>query len=219
MIKVKIEIPKRTAERGLLAKQKIAALIGLPMARAIRRRVQQKAKTIKRFAGYGGDKPMLVSPSYPAIAGGKPLAFGPVWFQSSEEFHRLQGTKPGSFSVAGGMWAGLTVLVFARGAKVLFRGRSQGWGVKKTKKGKKLSKAKINNALKAWTLLHRHRQHINVLEVAADEFNAIQAGLQLALRNVITKQLPAKIDWTGVSAGGSSKLAREIGSGKPGRRT
>ena len=89
------------------------------------RRYRYKGRSSNEFTDQ-----KFISPRYPKISGGVKLASGAVMFDSSEDFHRKQNVKPGSFAVSGGMWKGLTVKQGGRVALIMFRGRSEGQGMR-----------------------------------------------------------------------------------------
>jgi hypothetical protein len=218
MLAFKLEISKRATSQGVTADtltKSIVANGAAELAEAIRTRVQVRGdieSSGQRFPGYSprrGRK--ATAPGYPDRAHGKVGPSGAEWYPSAAEYHYMaNGTEPGTYSPTGGMWDGLaSVIQSATRADIMFRGRSTGRDPNfkrrtqgRPKKGqarqtKVVARAmKINNALKAATILQQHG--VNVLAPSQQEVGALTEGIISALAFGLGGQLP--IEWQGGTA-------------------
>lgn len=224
-----ISVGIRTEVRqGLLAKaggdmkavtSGLGAVLTLALGGAIRGRVEGRADT----AGQGSKtwdtryKHTLVSPRYPGVSGrGDDTLSGARAFKNNEEFHRAMGARPGSYSVSGGMWDGLSRIVITPTLVTLeFRGRSESQDpnirarrrrivsskAARSPRGASTAKGlKINNTLKAGTVLNQHG--VNVLALSESELGAIGAGVVSAMAWGIGSMLD--VEWSGERVRGDS---------------
>lgn len=212
MLGIKVEFGRAVAgdpgavERTLLSTPTIAAIV---MANAIRQRVEARAHPAEPFARYDPSGIRLISPRYPNVFGGSLTRGGAFLFTSSVQFHALQGTRPGSFSVAGGMWDGYSAVASGPGrAKDAFRGRSEGQdpNFRNLKAGKKARGLRVSNALKAASILKS--LGINVLALTEDELEQLALGAMGRLQAAATAELVAHIKWVGAQPGGD--IARAL---------
>lgn len=195
MFGVKVEY-----SRKLLANHgpEIASQIGemataLPAAlsASIRARVQGRGDLAgQAFPGWaskpGNARPdeltFDASHKYPDKAQGVVKDAGAEWFDSAKAYHAENATRPGSYNVTGGMWSGLSVVVWSpTSASILFRGRSDGQDPRYVsgKKGKKSKPLKVLNGLKAATVLRSHG--VNVLAISEQELAGILSGVQTSI--------------------------------------
>lgn len=164
---------------------------------------------------------LATAPGYPDRAQGRPGPSGVEYYRPASIYHRMNGTHPGSYATTGGMWSGLsTVVKSERQSFTEFRGRSMGRDpshlFRKTKRSRKSATAarkasnkrraprkatrrekkaptgrQINNVLKAWTVLAKHK--INVLALSRQEFEAVARIALYAMAMGASATLP--IDW------------------------
>lgn len=192
------------------------------LATAIRKRVAKEGKPAQPFRGYETEGIRFISPRYP-VSGGREGPSGVKVFDSTADFQRSAGTKKGSFSASGGMWAGLRTVIQSQRAAVKFRGRSEGQGMalgvrlkgqkanephfRKMASGQiKARPRKVSNALKAATVLGATR--INVLALTAKEFISIRDALMMISQRGIGRLGPAGVEWGPVRS--RDALARRI---------
>lgn len=173
------------------------------LGEAVRRRVQERGDLAgQRFPGWdslieGDDgvrrgRRKFVSARYPDKASGRILKSGAELFDSSEDYHRANGTRPGTYSTTGGMWSGLSRVVWSvRRTDIMFRGRSPGQDARVIKG--KSRPLKIENTLKAWTVLKQHG--VNVLSVTVEELARLTEGCMLSAAAGIANVLP--VEWDG----------------------
>lgn len=179
----------------------IAANIVGPLGVAIRKRVRDHAD----LAGQGSRswdtryKNVLVSGRYPGADKGEPTKSGAYRFDTNEAMHTKLGARRGSYSVSGGMWAGLTRIVITNTMVTLqFRGRSEGQAARIVKG--KSRPLKPNNALKVSTVLERHG--VNVLALSEQELGAIGLGVTSAVAFAVGQVFEA--EWSGERIRGDS---------------
>lgn len=219
-----ISVGIRTEVRkGLLAKaggdmktltNGMGAVLTLALGSAIRGRVEGRADT----GGQGAKtwdtryKHTQISPRYPGVASkGKQGRSGARVFQNNDDFHREMGARPGSYSVSGEMWDGLSRIIITPTLVTLeFRGRSEGQqpnirgGARRRVVSSKATHTprhgvaqarglKINNTLKAATVLNAHG--VNVLALSEAELGAIGAGVTSAMALGIGSMLD--VEWSG----------------------
>lgn len=130
-----------------------------------------------------------VSAKYPDKAVGKVGRAGAEWFEDSETYHRLNGTRRGTYTTTGGMWSGLSVVVWSPTASdILFRGRSPGQDPRYLQgKSKPL---RVNNALKGATVLREHG--VNVLALSSDELGGLNEGVRVAIAGALAESMGAR---------------------------
>lgn len=178
-----------------------AAIVG-PLGVAIRARVRDRAdlagQPVKSWdTRY---KNVLVSGRYPGASGkGQTTKSGAIRFHDSQTMHEALGARRGSYSVSGGMWDGLTRIVITPTLVTLqFRGRSEGQEAR-IKNGKQRP-LRVNNALKAATVLQQHG--VNLLALNETELAAIGLGcissIALGINNVL------EVEWQGQRISGDS---------------
>lgn len=187
---------------------------------AIRQRVQHRADTAGQpsKAWDASYKNFLVSPRYPGVGGkGREHRSGARAFDDSQAFHAAMGARQGAYSVSGGMWEGLTRIVITPTlVELRFRGRSesqspnirggrrqlinytihQGGMARAVARRAKVGTARglrINNALKASTVLSQHG--VNVLALSTVELEAISIGAVSSLAQGVGNMLD--VEWSG----------------------
>lgn len=189
MIGIRLEISKTAAKSGVTldnAMETLAPSAAHMLGRSIRERVEERADLAGQpFPGWRqrGKRAYAVSPRYPDRASGRVGPSGAEFFKSRPDYHRENATRPGTYATTGGMWDGLSVVVIGKyRAQIQFRGRSEGANpnftrAKKAVRTRGIRKGqvmirplKINNALKAATILGAH--NINVL--ALDEAEIVR---------------------------------------------
>lgn len=196
MLSVKTEISRgmtrRLAQTGRTA-DSIDAGIGASLAgalgAAIRERVERQGDLAGQFAPDWDDarRPKLISSRYPDRAEGRPHRSGAELFTTSKAYHAAAGAQRGHYSVTGGMWSGLSRIVWSdRRVELRFRGRSEGQDAR-VSRGKSRP-IKPTNALKAWTILDKHR--VNVLRLHDREIAATVVGLERAIAIRVARDLP-----------------------------
>ncbi|MCC6623349.1 MAG: hypothetical protein IT385_18970 [Deltaproteobacteria bacterium] len=180
-------------------------MIATELGRSIRERVQGQGDLAgQAFPGWRqrGKRRYAVSPRYPDGIQGQLGPSGAEWFESRAAYHAQRGTRPGTYNVTGGMWAGLSVVVEGRfRASLRFRGRSEGAdpGFRRASRGKGKGKIrvrplKINNALKAASILRSHG--VNVLALSEPELERVgkivvgHMGLAVGSQLGVTWQRP-----------------------------
>jgi len=214
MFEIKFELGRGAAsnpgrlERTILS---TPAAIALTMAYVIRDRVERHAQPAQPFGGYSASGIRLISPRYPKTFGGSETRGGAVLFTSPQQFHALQGARPGAFSVSGGMWGGFSAVGMGPGyAADRFRGRSEGQdpNYRNARGGGRTARGiRPSNALKAKSVLKS--LGINVLALTESELEQLGAGLTFGLREVIAAELVAAIKWVGAGAP-SGDVARAL---------
>lgn len=189
----------------------MASALPRALASAIRARVQGRGDLAGRaFPGWSKSPAQQtglklttdVSAKYPDKATGVLGRGGAEWFEDGETYHRLNGTRRGSYSTTGGMWSGLSVVVWSPTASdILFRGRSDGQDPRyvRGKHGPVSKPLKINNALKAATVLRDHG--INVLALSGDELVRLNVGVQTAMVRAIADTMGARFNEQQLSVG------------------
>lgn len=203
---VKIEISKRVRDSGAdldQVEQQLAPAICKALGEAIKARVQGRGDLAgQTFPGWddvaeGDDgvrrgRKKFVSARYPDKALGRVGKSGAEMFESSADYHRQNGTRPGTYSTTGGMWSGLSVVVVTPTiARLQFRGRSDGQDARfRAGKSKPI---KEDNALKAWTVFAKHG--VNVLALSGAELVGIGRGVVEAIASGISVTLP--VTWEG----------------------
>lgn len=193
---VKVEFSKRLVSSGAdlaQVEQQLAPSITAALGEAIDERVFQRGDLAgQRFPGWDRDGPKLVSSRYPDRASGHETRSGAEFFPSSVEYHRENGTRPGTYVTTGGMRSGLSSVVTTPTlCKLLFRGRSEGQDARII--NGKSRPLKVSNALKAWTVLEKHG--VNVLALAESELVGIGVGVVHAAAAGVSVTLPVK--WEG----------------------
>lgn len=194
MIGAKIEISRRAVRAGVTvesATEMLAPAVASMLGRSVRERVQRQGDLAgQAFPGWRQRRRRryAVSPRYPDGVQGQAGPSGAEWFESRPAYHAARGTRPGTYTVTGGMWAGLSVVVEGRfRASLRFRGRSEGADPNFTRssRGKSAGKIrvrplKINNALKAATVLRSHGVNVLALSEAELERVAVMATSRVA---------------------------------------
>lgn len=181
---VKIEISRGAVGRGLTVDAAIGGIVGRSaseLSTTTKARVRDhgdlagqtfpgwRQRTRRRYA---------VSPRYPDRAVGQVGPSGAEWFESRPGYQRENATRPGTYATTGGMWAGLSIVFSGRFyARIAFRGRSEGASPNFTRRSKAgrarivVRPLKINNALKASTVLRQHG--INVLALTEKQLERV----------------------------------------------
>ncbi len=206
-IAVRTEVSRRAVKLGITpasAEKQLVNVIANRLAIAIRTRVQQRGDLAgQQFPGWETRHPFYAtSPRYPDRAHGRVGRSGAEFFPSSAEYHRQNATRPGTYSTTGGMWDGLSVVIqSATRATIQFRGRSE--GAAPNWRNKKVRPLKVNNALKAATILRQHG--VNVLQLTRGELDAVTRASQAIMTASVGEVLP--VDWRGWSPGGRNLAA------------
>ncbi len=206
MLGVKLEISRAAVTRGIdasVVERRLSAAVAHRLATEIRERVQDRADLGgQAFPGWSTRPRWLAtSPGYPDRAQGRVGSSGAEFYRPASAYHRANSTVPGAYSTTGGMWSGLSAVVQSeRVTNIDFRGRSIGRdpafvrkGVTKRRKTAYMAARtlKVNNVLKAWTVLAKHK--INVLALSQGEFEAIARVTLYAMAMGASATLP--IDW------------------------
>lgn len=196
MLSVKTEISRgmtrRLTQTGRTAESidaGLAAALAGAMGASIRERVERQGDLAGQFAPDWDEshRPRLVSARYPDKATGKEHRSGARLFRSSKAYHEEAGARRGHYSVSGGMWAGLSRIIWSdRRVELRFRGRSEGQEARVV--NGKSRPLKVNNALKAWTVLDKHG--VSLLALHDRELVATVAGLERAIAVRVARQLP-----------------------------
>lgn len=217
----------------------LAASIVGALGPALRARVQGRGDPAGQHAKSWdtGHKNVQISPRYPGVAGkGRDTRSGARGFEDSAAFHHAMGARLGAYSVSGGMWEGLTrIVVTPTIATLQFRGRSEGqdpntrgfrrrqlsYTIHQGGKSIAVTRAgrvgtarglKVNNALKAATVLRQHG--VNVLALTSQELEAISIGALSSIAKGIGTQL--QVEWSGGLTQGSTVdeiMRRMLGTG------
>lgn len=165
-------VRERVSERGDLAGQHF------PGWDALHEGVDGKMRGRRKF----------VSARYPDRAQGV-IVRGAEKFDSSEVYHRANGTRPGTYRTTGGMWSGLSRVIWsARRTDVVFRGRSDGQDPRFVRGVSR--PLKVSNGLKASTVLNQHG--INVLAITEDELAAVGLGATYAAAAGVGGEMPVQ---------------------------
>lgn len=194
---VKVEISKRVRESGAdLAKveQQLAPSIGKALAVSARERVEERADLAGQTApDWDGERRgKLVSSRYPDTASGPETKSGAERFDSAKEYHRENNTRRGTYHTTGGMWGGVSTVVFTPTfVRNLFRGRSEGQDPRII--DGRSRPIKVSNALKAWTVLDKHG--VNVLALSDQELAGVGVGVVHAAAGGVSVTLP--VTWDG----------------------
>lgn len=205
MIGVKVEISRGAVKRGITVEQAgeilSSSMIG-HLGTSIRERVEGRGDLGgQTFPGWSTKRTWFaVSPRYPDRARGKLGPSGAERYPSRAEYHGVNGTRPGSYHVTGGMWSGLSAVVPGRRrGELLFRGRSEGQNPNFFKRGARRGRnatpdivargLRVDNNLKAWSVLSAHR--VNVLAISHPELHKIRDSAVLALSVGVSGQMPA----------------------------
>lgn len=212
MIEILTEVRKSNSKRfGGDAKAvgaSLAAAVAGALGTALKRRVRDRADLAgqpsqswdTRYRG------TLVAPNYPGASKGQQTRSGAWLFRDSQAMHEALGARPGSYSVSGGMWAGLTRIVITPTLATLqFRGRSEGqqpsWRGSRRKGGARTAgTVRINNALKVATVLRAHG--VNVLALSESELGAVGLGTITSFALGIGSSF--EVEWRGMPVSGSS---------------
>ena len=154
--------------------------------------LKAKLRTIDSQQQKAGDniKPYVISDAYAGL-----LGLQKTRFSSSANFHAAAGTKPDSFRVSGGMWAGLQVRNMGSDSVIIdFTGSSLGGKRQSTttKTGRTRSKpVQIRNQVKAGTVFHH--SGVNVLQPKDSEVEAMVAGVCRWSQNMLGRVLGAAV--------------------------
>lgn len=204
---VKVEYSKNLVRSGAdlaQVEQQLASVIVDALGGTIRERVEERGDLGgQRFPGWddlveGVDgkkrgRRKFVSARYPDRARGEEVR-GAEKFDSSADYHRANGTRPGTYHTTGGMWAGLSrVILTPTMVRALFRGRSEGQDPRF--RGGQSRPIKVDNALKAATVLNQHG--VNVLAPTTEEIARLGGGVMGAIAAGVEVTLPVK--WDGPS--------------------
>lgn len=213
MLAFKFEVSRRATKRGLTLESLTKTMAGngaQALANAVSNRVRKHGDLAgQSFPGYSTKRRWkAVAPNYPDSGGGIPGPSGARWFRSGADYQREQGTQSGTYDITGGMWDGLSVVFnSANNAEIMFRGRSTGRDPnfkrrtvgrpKKGHKGPRRSRAvanglRINNALKASTILQQHG--INVLLPSERELEAYTDAMVCCAAFLADARIPG-VEW------------------------
>ena len=239
MINLDIEIIESKRAKKLNMPGKPAVLpICQVMAKELKRRMSLGRYVTQgtRWRGYSSNKPkkgFLTNPYYTARKSSKQwLGKGarPQMWESNRHFH--SGTRPGSFSVSGAMWAGLKIHTNGTNTATLkFMGRSEGYTLRwKVKKGAKIRrkvqgkwvdtgkrkndrkvvrKAKVSNALKAFSIFDS--VNVNVLEYSPDEMGSLREFWDIWIQKTLDALYSGQIEWTGnIQTEPKSKIGKRL---------
>ncbi len=217
MLAIKTEFSRALRARSEARGEDVRTMeqrIGPALAGALGPAIRQRVSLTGNLAGQsfpGWDewrKPKMVSAKYPdgglRMSGPKrEHRSGAIYYRDSRTYHEFINAKRGAYMVSGGMWGGLSrVLWSPRLTTLSFRGRSDGQDPRII--NGKSRPLKVNNAFKAWTVFAKH--DINVLALTEREFNALLTGSISSLVYSLDNSLP--IDWRGlVARGGTPELA------------
>jgi len=176
----------------------LAPAIAAALARVVRRRVQAEGHPATSAPGYAhGKGGFILSPRYPVQpSGGQARKDGTTSWQHSAAFHTAARTRRGTYSVSGGMWDGLTVLIGGPlWARVMWLGRSEGQrpSPKRSKKGK-VRGLKISNALKAASILRT--TGVAILDPTESEWNQLSLAVQAWVARGVDRALWAEMTWS-----------------------
>lgn len=184
--------------------------IGLARSQGNLKRVaelQAKLRKIDNDQQDSGEKlqPYVISEAYAKLVG-----VPATRFSSSAAFHQAAGTKPGTFRVSGGMWAGLQVRNVGASAVVLdFAGSTLG-GTRQsstTKSGRqRKNPVLVRNQVKAGTVFRQSK--VNVIQPKDSEVDAMGAAVVRWSQNMIGRTLGATIG--GFQGDGDQQLLRDI---------
>lgn len=199
MITIQTEVGRklRNRETGLpnvaAVEASMAAQIARYLGGAIRARVQGTGDLAgQAWPGWSERGGKYTSTRYPDKATGKQLGSGAEVFKNSLVYHRAAGSLPGSYSVTGGMWAGLSAVVQSTVRSLItFRGRSDGQDPRWL--NGKSRPIKVNNALKAWTVFEKHK--VNVLRTTAQEMAAVTEAVTISIGAAVGRELD--VEWSG----------------------
>lgn len=184
--------------------------IGLARAQGNHKRVaelQAKLRTIDNQQQATGDKlvPFVISEPYAKL-----LGLTATRFSSSAAFHQAAGTKPGSFRVSGGMWAGLQVRNVGASAAVIDFGGSSLGGQRQsatTAGGRqRKSPVRVRNQIKAGTVWRQSQ--VNVIQPKDGEVDAMAAAVVRWSQNMLGRTLGATIG--NFQGDGDQQLLRDI---------
>ncbi|MCC7539427.1 MAG: hypothetical protein IT379_24595 [Deltaproteobacteria bacterium] len=206
-VSVKTEISRRAVASGITLERALAEMVPAlshDLAKDVRARVQQRGDLAGQpFPGWRQWTPRAyaVSPRYPDGITGRVSPSGAEWYKSRPDYHAQRGTRPGTYTVSGGMWDGLSVVVDTNyRARIMFRGRSEGQNPNFTRRQRggaqgpvRIRPLKINNSLKAWTVLRAHG--VNVLALAEAELAGIARDAVNHVARGIGAELP--VVWNG----------------------
>lgn len=185
MIGVKLEVERKAVSRGLTmdaAARSLAGQVGQTLGSETRTRVRERGDLGGQpFPGWRQRerRRYAVNPRYPDRASGPVGPSGAEWYDSRPKYHQANATRPGTYATTGGMWAGLSVVFEGPyRARIAFRGRSEGANPNFTRARRGKAKGrivvrplKINNALKASTVLRMHG--VNVLALTEAQLERV----------------------------------------------
>jgi hypothetical protein len=190
VIEIKTEISKAlkegAAEEVARAEASLAANLIAALLERIKARVSGAGDTAGQRVPDWDDsyRPRPVSASYPDNTGQEVGRRGAKWFKTWKEFHTANRTRRGSYKVTGGMWAGLSrVISTPTLTHGQFRGRSPGADPRFINGESR--PLRINNVLKAWTVLTKHG--VNVLAFSDEELEGVRDGAVVTLGAAIAK--------------------------------
>ena len=150
-------------------------------------------------------RPYVVSEDYARL-----LGLAKTRWSSSAAFHAAAGTKPGTFRVSGGMWAGLQVRNVGASSVVLdFAGSSLG-GTRQsttTKSGRQRKKpVQVRNQVKAGTVFRQSK--VNPIQPKDAEVDAMVSAVVRWSQNMMGRTLGATIGT--FQGSGDQQLMRDI---------
>ena len=221
MIEIDFQLLQAVVEAGAKSPNAPSArLINSFLANEIETRMK-KGRHVKygvNWKGYSNFKPkrgFLTSPFYESRLSSKKWSgkgHRPNMWASNAAFH--SATTKGSFNVSGGMWSGMSITGSARTSHIAFRGKSKGYSIKwKGEKGKQIrrkvngkqvvigrkkgrkviSKAMVNNTLKAYSIFSS--TGVRVLDHSWGEDNALGEYWQLWLVKYLDHMFNGLPEW------------------------
>lgn len=196
MLKVELSraIMKRGPENAAKVFDAVPASLGRALGGAVRERVSERGD----LAGQPlrdwdpSFKPYVISARYPDhVSSGETHWSGAELWPSSHDYHAAAGAQRGAYKVSGGMWAGLSLVIWSEAkADILFRGRSEGQSPRIV--NGKSRPIKVSNALKAWTVLRVHR--VLLLAISERELTAITDATTQSVALAVTQMM--KVEWS-----------------------
>lgn len=215
---------KALADPATLERLRQPMVLGQALAKRVKERVSKQgdlATAAQRYRGEVraklakidddqqavGDKlrPYVISQAYADL-----LGLQNTRWSSSAAFHDAAGTKPGSFRVSGGMWAGLQVRNVGANAVILdFQGSSLG-GTRQsttTKSGRqRKNPVRVRNQVKAGTVFRQSKA--NPIQPKDAEIDAMGAAVVRWSQNMIGRTLGATLGE--FQGSGDQQLMRDI---------